>query len=57
MPCGSGPCIACILSDPCIWVSFLWKVGNDVVYLGSVLIRNSLGQADKCKAGKHSQVP
>lgn len=36
---------------------FLWKVGNDVVYVGSVLIRNSLGQGDECKAGKHSQVP
>lgn len=36
---------------------FLWKEGNDVVYLGSVLIRNSLGQEGKCKTGKYSQVP
>lgn len=36
---------------------FLWKVGNDVADLGSVLVKNSLGLGNKCKAGEHSQVP
>lgn len=46
-----------ILPDLCVWVSFLWKVGNDIVCSGFVLTGNWQGHGAKCKAGKLSQVP
>lgn len=63
----AGACRACpgvlvhaplqILPDLRILVSFLWRVGSDVVRSGFVLTGNWLGRRAKCKAGKHSQVP